>query len=109
GRVPVSGFSKGKEALDELAQEYLRRELGDSAAVLRPYRVHDFRVTCETRLAHLGFNQEVRDAVLGHAKPGLQRTYNKHDYLEEKRQALQAYAEPLLVVLGQVTDSRIAA
>ena len=73
GRVPVSGFSKGKEALDELAQEYLRKELGDPAAVLRHYRVHDFRVTCETRLAHLGFNQEVRDAVLGHASPGCRR------------------------------------
>ena len=45
-------------------------------------------MTCETRLANLGFNQDVRDAVLGHAKPGLQKTYNKHDYLEEKRAAL---------------------
>ncbi|TIW75090.1 MAG: hypothetical protein E5V53_30810, partial [Mesorhizobium sp.] len=68
GRVPVQGFSQGKNALDELAQEKLRRELGRPDAKLQHYRIHDFRVTCETRLAHLGFNQEVRDAVLGHAK-----------------------------------------
>jgi hypothetical protein len=42
----------------------------------------------------------VRDAVLGHAKPGLQRTYNKHDYLEEKRRALKAYGEHLIMVAG---------
>ncbi|MFC3440130.1 hypothetical protein ACFOKF_02780 [Sphingobium rhizovicinum] len=48
--------------------------------MLTSYRVHDFRVTCETRLADLGFNQDVRGAVLGHAKPGLQKTYNKHEY-----------------------------
>ena len=96
GRVPVAGFSQGKQQLDELAQRVLRELLGDKTAALHHYRVHDFRVTCETRLAHLGFNQEVRDAVLGHAKPGLQKTYNKHDYLEEKRRALQAYSELLL-------------
>ncbi|CAN7219483.1 tyrosine-type recombinase/integrase [Mesorhizobium sp. LjNodule214] len=100
GHVPVAGFSQGKRALDDLAQEYLRKELGKPDAVLQHYRIHDFRVTCETRLAHLGFNQEVRDAVLGHAKPGLQKTYNKHDYLEEKRRALQAYAEHLLAVVN---------
>ncbi|MEP9397623.1 tyrosine-type recombinase/integrase [Mesorhizobium sp. KR2-14] len=99
GRVPVAGFSQGKRSLDELAQEHLRKEMGKPAAVLQHFRVHDFRVTCETRLAHLGFNQEIRDAVLGHAKPGLQKTYNKHDYLEEKRRALQAYAEHLLTIV----------
>ncbi|MER9746139.1 integrase arm-type DNA-binding domain-containing protein [Mesorhizobium sp. M0140] len=99
GRVPVAGFSQGKQALDDAAQNHLREELGDKAATFQHYRVHDFRVTCETRLAHLGFNQEVRDAVLGHAKPGLQKTYNKHDYLQEKRAALQAYGEHLMGIV----------
>ena len=78
--------------LDRAAEIILREQLRDGSAELRHYRVHDFRVTCETRLANLGFNQEVRDAVLGHAKPGLQKTYNKHDYVEEKQAALTAYA-----------------
>jgi integrase len=91
GRKPVSGFSRAKSRLDRGAG----RLLCDSGGGLRRYRVHDFRVTCETRLANLGINQEVRDAVLGHAKPGLQKTYNKHDYMDEKRAALEAYAEHL--------------
>jgi integrase len=86
GAVPVSGFSKAKVQLDALAQ-------------VLPYRVHDFRVTCETRLADLGIVQETRDAVLGHAKPGLQKTYNKHDYADEKRAALAAYAEHIMGVV----------
>jgi integrase len=90
GAVPVSGFSKAKLRLDQAADAAMRAN--DPTARLVYYRVHDFRVTCETRLAHLGFNQEVRDAVLGHAKPGLQKTYNKHGYFEEKRAALDAYA-----------------
>lgn len=96
GRAPISGFTQGKRRLDEFAREALRSLRGDEKLILPSYRVHDFRVTCETRLAHLGFNQEIRDAVLGHAKPGLQRTYNKHDYMAEKRRALQAYAEHIM-------------
>ncbi len=91
GKRPVSGWSKAKVRLDELAQKHLREQRNDPDAALAPFVVHDFRRTCETRLARLGFNQEVRDAVLGHAKPGLQRTYNKYDYLDEKRAALEAY------------------
>ena len=45
------------------------------------------------------FNQEIRDAVLGHAKPGLQKTYNKHGYFEEKKAALDAYAKHIMEVM----------
>jgi len=61
-----------------------------------PFRIHDLRVTCETRLAKLGFNQDVRDAVIGHAKAGLQKTYNKYDYLTEKRRAAAVYESHIL-------------
>ena len=49
GRVPVSGFSNGKARLDEGVRRIMAGH--DSALALIPYRVHDFRVTCETRLA----------------------------------------------------------
>lgn len=99
GKAPVSGFSKTKARLDEYVLTAMRQN--DPGAQLTRYRIHDFRVTCETRLANLGFNQEVRDAVLGHAKLGLQKTYNKHDYLEEKRTALAAYAKHLMQVVNE--------
>lgn len=71
----------------------LREMRNDPDATIEHFTAHDLRRTCETRLAKLGFPQEVRDAVLGHAQSGLQRTYNKHDYMAEKRAALQAYAD----------------
>ena len=76
GERPVTGISHAKAKL--------------MANVEKNYRTHDLRVTAETRLALLGFSQEVRDAVLGHAKLGLQRTYNKYGYLTEKRDAMAA-------------------
>lgn len=96
GKRPVSGWSKAKLRLDELAEKHLRKQRKDPEATIAPFVVHDFRRTCETRLARLGFNQEVRDAVLGHAKAGLQRTYNKYDYFDEKRAALEAYGTHIM-------------
>jgi hypothetical protein len=93
----VSGFSKAKAKIDDDASAILKLEAAEG--LLPNYRIHDFRVTCETRLATLGFNQEIRDAVLGHAKRGLQRTYNKYDYHDEKRTALKAYAAHLANVV----------
>jgi len=100
GKVAVSGYSKAKSTLDANALIELRKATGDEASTIPRYRVHDLRVTCETRLADLGFGQEARDAVLGHAKIGLQRTYNKHDYLEQKREALTAYASHLRQIVS---------
>ena len=88
GERAVSSFSQGKARLDAALTK------------VAPFRVHDFRVTCETRLAKLGFNQETRDAVAGHAKAGLQKTYNKYGYLDEKRAALDAYAAHIMAVVS---------
>lgn len=99
GRVPVSGFSKAKAKVDDEASAMLKLE--NLTQSLQNYRIHDFRVTCETRLATLGFSQDVRDAVLGHAKQGLQKTYNKHDYHDEKKVALEAYAALLCDVVNR--------
>jgi hypothetical protein len=46
-------------------------------------------------MAALGIPEDVRNAVVGHAKQGLTRRYNKHAYLNEKRAALEAYAAHL--------------
>jgi integrase len=85
--------SKASDRLRELTLKHLRKMRDDPEAELEHFTPHDFRRTVETRLARLGFNQEVRDAVTGHALTGLQRTYNKHDYMAEKRAALTAYVD----------------
>lgn len=51
----------------------------------------DLRRTIETRLAALGVNSDVRAQLQSHGLGGVQtRHYDRHDYLHEKRQALEA-------------------
>lgn len=87
GRKAINSAGRAKDKIDALAPTE------------RPWRIHDLRVTAETRMASLGITQEHRDAVLGHAKPGLQKTYNKHAYQLEKRDALLKYADHLLGIV----------
>ncbi len=103
GECPISGFSKAKARLDTLAQKIVQESTPEGVEVktLAAYRVHDFRVTCESGMAALGVGREARDAVLGHAKPGLQKTYNKHDYLDEKRTALERWAQHVMGVVSE--------
>lgn len=58
---------------------------------------HDTRRTVETTMARVGVKPEVRQRVLGHSQGALQRAYNRHDYLEEKRAALTLVAEAINV------------
>lgn len=79
GHIAVDGWSLAKRTLD-------------TRSGVTDYRTHDMRVTVESGLAALGISIEIRDAVLGHARAGLQKIYQKYDWADEKRKALEAWA-----------------
>ncbi len=55
------------------------------------FTVADLRRTVETRLADLGIHSDVRAQLQSHGLGGVQsRHYDRHDYLQEKRAALEA-------------------
>jgi integrase len=87
GKVAINSWAKAKKQIDKLT------------GPLASWSLHDLRSTAESRMAALGIVQEHRDAVLGHARPGLQKIYNKFDYAEEKVEALRAYAAHLMEVV----------
>ena len=83
--------------------ERVRRDAG-----LIDARLHDLRRTLRTGLAELGIPFEVAERVLNHAMPGLQAVYNHHNYLGEKRRALQLWAERVLAI-GEEGEAKVVA
>jgi integrase len=86
-------FSDPKERLNAVMLEELRKiavERGqDPGRVTLPDFVnHDIRRTVRTHLSALRIGEEVREAVLAHVRPGIKGVYDKHQYLDEKREAL---------------------
>jgi integrase len=95
GAKPVDGFSKMKAWLDKLMSRELR-ELRGADAVLQPWILHDLRRTARTRWSWLGIPSEVCEKLLGHEpRDPLVRVYNRHQYLDERRAALDKWAAAL--------------
>jgi integrase len=59
------------------------------------FTLHDLRRTCRTGLARLKIAPHIAERVLNHAQEKIPGTYDTHDYLEEKREALDKWAEHL--------------
>ncbi len=104
GAKPVSGFSHAKAAIDGAIMEALReaaKERGDDPTEVAPpprWTVHDIRRTVATNLQKLGIKLEVTEAVLNHVSgscAGIVGIYQRHEYADEKRAALDAWARRL--------------
>jgi integrase len=57
--------------------------------------LHDLRRTCRTGLAKLKIAPHVSERVLNHAQDKIAGTYDVHDYLDEKREALEKWEQHL--------------
>jgi integrase len=81
GETPFSGFSKAKKRLDKNSG-------------ITDWRLHDIRRTVATGMATLGIAPHIADKVLNHqsgAISGVAAVYQRHDFLEERKSALEAW------------------
>jgi integrase len=103
GRTYISGFSKAKTALDQR----IAKTVGEHP---RSWRVHDLRRTLATGLQRLGVRFEVTEAVLNHisgSKAGVAGIYQRHDWKDEKRAALTAWANHVEKLLTDLPGSNV--
>ncbi len=79
----------------EAAQERARKQGQDPKLLepMPPWRTHDLRRTARTGLAELGVPEIIAEKVLNHAPRNvLAKIYNRHEYADEKREALEKWA-----------------
>lgn len=94
GRAPIH-----PSTLSELVHTVALRmvEKGSARAM---FRGGDLRRTCETMLAALAISRDVRAQVQSHGLGGVQVAhYDRHDYMPEKRAALEAWERRLLDIV----------
>jgi len=117
GETAVSGYSRGKTRLDAAMIKQARKEaesVGENPdhVEIMPWRVHDLRRTLATGLQRLGVRFEVTEAVLNHvsgSKAGVAGVYQRHDWKQEKRHALDAWARHVELVVGGSDKTNIVA
>lgn len=105
GTLPLSCFSQAKTALDaEIAK------VCKNAEQIKPWRVHDLRRTLATGLQRLGIRFEVTEAVLNHvsgARSGVAGIYQRYDWRDEKRSALEAWARHVAGLLKPMDNGNV--
>jgi integrase len=87
GVKPINGFAKQKRRLDQ-------------ASGVIAWRLHDLRRTARSLLSRAGIPSDIAERCLGHAIGGIvQRTYDRHPFLEEKRAAFEALAREIAAII----------
>ena len=97
GKGGFSGWSKAKAALDV--------QFG-----LKPWRLHDLRRTASTRMADAGVQPHIIETVINHVsghKAGVAGVYNRSTYENEKRDALDALSNYVLVAVKKADGGNV--
>jgi integrase len=100
GRTAISGFGRLKDRLDAA--------FGPDA---EDWRIHDLRRTVATNMAMLRVQPQVIEAVLNHKSgivSGVAAIYNRHAYQDEKREALEAWANRVREIVTAASKPRQA-
>lgn len=81
------------------------RRLRTAMAKRQPFILHDFRRTVRTGLSRLRVDAETAELVIGHVPQGIQRVYDLHERLDERREALEKWAD----LIWSLTGSKVTA
>ena len=69
-----------------------------------PWTPHDLRRTFNTQLSAMEITPHIVEKCLGHKLPGIMATYNQYEYLPERKEALEQWAEKIEIL---VTNSNV--
>ena len=78
-----------------LTRSIARHQRAFARLGLTGFTIHDLRRTVRTGLARLRVPPHIAEAVLNHRAPGIVAVYDRHSYIDEKRDALTKWAAHL--------------
>lgn len=64
------------------------------------FTVHDLRRTCRSLLAYLGVHGHIAERCLNHKIKGIEGIYNRHDYIDERFEALTKLTSLLTPIIN---------
>lgn len=97
GKKPFSGFSKAKAVLDRQISK-IRKAAGRGK--MTRWTLHDLRRTGRTLMSRAGIADDHAERAMGHVIAGVRGTYDRYEYLEEKRKAFEALAGLVGLILN---------
>ena len=93
--VLPSPRTQDKSVGDKIFSHAIRNARGKIKGVEKDYNAHDFRTTLSTHLAEMGIAPHVSELCLGHKLPAMMAIYNKHEHLDERKDALKQWSDKI--------------
>src|SRR5260221_4786964 len=105
--TPYSGFSKSTSRPDKAVLAAMKKPAKKGAKVepIPNWTLHDLRRTAKTLMARAGVRPDISERVLGHVIAGVEGTYDRDSYADEKRDALEKLAVMIEPILKPVPSS----
>ena len=107
GKTPISGFSKAKGHLDKaIATARAKAAEGREVDAMPEWTYHDLRRSFATGGARLGIAMHIVERVLNHvpaAVKGVAKVYQHHEFLPERKAALEAWGRHVDMVVNATT------
>ena len=98
---------RGTRKLGHMSPDTLNLALSKLDTGMDDFTVHDLRRTFRSQLSAIGVPFAIAERCLNHKLPGQGEIYDRHDFLEHRRNALQQLADVFDVLLDQgVTAAR---
>ncbi len=104
GEKAFSGFSKAKKELDRLIAKTRKAE---GRAPMKQWQLHDLRRTGRSLMSRAKVDADHAERCMGHVIGGVRETYDRYEYLEEKRKAFEALAGMVEMILNPPADNVI--
>lgn len=105
-----SAFSKGKLALDAAVRKAMQDAAGADGEItpIPNWTLHDLRRTAKTLMSRGGVRPDISERVLGHVIGGVEGTYDRHHWTDEKRDALEKLAGIILAIVAPAEQEKAA-
>jgi integrase len=101
GTKAFSGFSKSKIELDKVISDIRAK---DGREPIANWTLHDLRRTARSLMSRARVPTDHAERALGHVMGGVRETYDRYEYLEEKRQAFDALAALISRILNPTAN-----
>ena len=106
-KTPYSRSGKSKAKLDTAVFAAMKAQAKKGAKVepIPNWALHDLRRTAKTLMVRAGVRPDISERVLGHVIAGVEGTYDRHSYADEKRDALEKLAAMIERVLSPLPSN----
>ena len=100
-KTPYSRSGKSKAKLDRAVIAVMKARAKKGAKEPIPnWALHDLRRTAKTLMVRAGVRPDISERVLGHVIAGVEGTYDRYSYADEKRDALEKLAAMIERILN---------